>query len=360
MAELERPIALFFGTRPQVIKASVLRRALAVCGPVAAVDTGQHYDYTLHQVHYDQLGVAPPDVFLGVGSASHSEQTAAILTAAERWIAAYRPRAAVVIGDTNSTLACALAAAKSRVPVAHVEAGLRATDMLMAEEINRRCVDVISVLLFAPSRRAEETLRREHVDGEVHRVGDVAYDVLQRALSGTVAPPGGDYAYVTLHRAELVDEPSLLRPVVAALAALSRPVVFAVHPRTAMALERAGCRPELPVQLREPLGYLDNLAVLRGARVVITDSGGIQREAYWTGVPCVTVRTETEWVETVECGANRLVPPAEAASLGHAVTEAMDAGARGWDRTCYGDGRAAERITAVLSERFPKGPSRSA
>src|SRR6266699_3198567 len=151
------PLALFFGTRPQVIKASVLRQALGA-GSVVAVDTGQHYDYTLHQVHYDQLGVPPPDVYLGVGSASHAEQTAAILTAAEQWITASHPPAAIVIGDTNSKLACALAAAKARVPVAHVEAGLRATDMLMAEEINRRSVDAIAALLFAPSRRAEATL----------------------------------------------------------------------------------------------------------------------------------------------------------------------------------------------------------
>src|SRR5207302_5507042 len=176
-------VALFFGTRPQVIKASVLRDALAATTDVVTVDTGQHYDYALHQVHYDQLGVAAPDVYLGVGSGTHANQTAAILTAAAEWIRQHRPRAAVVIGDTNSTLACALAAAKERVPVAHVEAGLRATDVLMAEEINRRCVDAVAAVLFAPSCRAEATLRRERVDGEIHRVGDVAYDVLQHALA---------------------------------------------------------------------------------------------------------------------------------------------------------------------------------
>jgi len=320
-------------------------------------------------VHYDQLGIGAPDVYLAVGSGSHGEQTAAILTAAEEWIVANRPRAAVVIGDTNSTLACALAAAKSRVPVAHVEAGLRAADMLMAEEINRRCVDAFAALLFAPSRRAEETLRRERNDGAIHRVGDVAYDVLLRALDRTPALEGvagyergwrSDYVYVTLHRAELVDQPVLLERVVGVLAALPLPALFAVHPRTAAALERSGRRAGAGVRLREPLGYLESLAVMRSAKAVVTVSGGIQREAYWLGVPCVTMRAETEWGETLECGANRLVPPAETDRLADAVSEAMAVPGREWDRGSYGDGRAAERIAAILSELFPGCASSSA
>ena len=349
------PLALFFGTRPQVIKASVLRQALGGKGSVVAVDTGQHYDYTLHQVHYEQLGVPPPDVYLGVGSASHAEQTAAILTAAEQWIEANHPRAAVVIGDTNSTLACALAAVKARVPVAHVEAGLRVTDLLMAEEINRRCVDAIAAVLFAPSRQAEAMLRRERADAEIHLTGDVALDVLRRALPRVTKPErtADEYIYVTLHRAELVDDATLLRGVANALAALPLPVVFAAHPRTAAALERAGCRSSARVQLREPVGYLESLALLTNARTVVTDSGGIQREAYWTGVSCVTVRAETEWVETVACGANRLVPPAQWAQLADAVAEALAVERGEWDKTAYGDGTAAERIAGILAERFP-------
>ena len=286
------------------------------------MDTGQHYDYTLHQVHYDQLGVPPPDVYLGVGSASHAEQTAAILTAAEQWIDANHPRAAVVIGDTNSTLACALAAAKARVPVAHVEAGLRVTDLLMAEEINRRCVDAIAAVLFAPSRQAEATLRRERADAEIHLAGDVALDVLLGAMRRVGKPERTpeEYIYVTLHRAEL---------------------------------ERAGCGSSARVQQREPVGYLESLALLTSARAVVTDSGGIQREAYWSGVPCVTVRAETEWVETVACGANRLVPPAQSAQLADAVEEALAVERGEWDKTAYGDGTAAERIAAILAERFP-------
>ena len=348
------PVALFYGTRPQVIKASVLRDALAPVTPLVAVDTGQHYDYSLHKVHYDQLSVAAPDVYLGVGSGSHAEQTAAILVAAEAWILANKPRLAVVIGDTNSTLACALAAAKARVPVAHVEAGLRAADALMAEEINRRCVDVIAAQLFAPSRRAEETLQREGVPGEIHRVGDVAYDVLRRALDrGTAPRPKSGYIYVTLHRAELVDDPTLLRGVLQALGTMHERVVFAVHPRTSSALKRAGLQAAGNIELRPPVGYLQNLSLLQGADAVVTDSGGIQREAYWLGIPCVTMRTETEWVETIEAGANRVVDPTEADTLNESVRAAMEAGARGWDRDAYGDGTAAERIAAILSEPSP-------
>ncbi|MGH7530871.1 MAG: UDP-N-acetylglucosamine 2-epimerase, partial [Gemmatimonadales bacterium] len=231
-------IALFYGTRPQVIKASVLRDALAAAGEtVAAIDTGQHYDYALHQVHYEQLGVRPPDAALDVGSGTHAGQTAAILAAAERWIAARRPlpRLAVVIGDTNSTLACALAAAKLRVPVAHVEAGLRAADRHMAEEINRRAVDSIAELLFAPCERVGAMLRRQYPDARIAVPGDVARDVLCRALRRLPAPPArvaGPYVYATLHRAELVDDAGRLAAVVAALVAGPLPGVLAAHPRT--------------------------------------------------------------------------------------------------------------------------------
>jgi UDP-N-acetylglucosamine 2-epimerase len=352
-------IALFFGTRPQVIKASVLRHALSRVGKVVAIDTGQHYDYALHQVHYEQLGVAAPDVFLQVGSSTHARQTAAMLVAAEEWIGAHQPDLAVVIGDTNSTLACALAAAKSRIPVAHVEAGLRAKDFLMAEEINRRCVDAIASVLLAPCARAAATLEEEQSGGEIHVVGDVALDVLRGALPRVSAVEtvdgydpawGSDFLYVTLHRAELVDDAEKLRDVVAALQDMPLPVLFAAHPRTAAALQRAEVRLNPRVRMRAPLGYLESLSVLRDAAAVVTDSGGIQREAYWLGVPCVTVRAESEWSETVGLGANRLVPPEGADELPGAVTAAIKQ-SRSWDRSAYGDGTAAERVAAILAGR---------
>jgi UDP-N-acetylglucosamine 2-epimerase len=350
-------IALFFGTRPQVIKASILRGALAKVGPVAAVDTGQHYDYTLHQVHYEQLGATPPDAYLEIGSATHAKQTASILVAAEEWINAHRPDVAVVIGDTNSTLACALAAAKARVPVAHVEAGLRAKDFLMAEEINRRCVDAIASVLLAPCSRAAATLQDEQSWGRIHVVGDVALDVLKHALprvmpiadvAGYDPNWGSNFIYVTLHRAELVDDPKKLEQVFAALHQLPHPVLFAAHPRTAAALERGKVRINGHLTLRPPLGYLESVAVLRSAAAVVTDSGGIQREAYWLGVPCVTVRTESEWVETLGLRANRLVPPEEVSGLQDAVIAAIHQ-PKNWDRSAYGDGTAAERVAEILA-----------
>jgi len=369
-------IALFFGTRPQVIKASVLWEALARVAPVLAIDTGQHYDYQLHQVHYDQLGVRPPNAHLGAGSASHARQTAAMAAAAEDWLLAHAPRFVVVIGDTNSTVACALAAAKLGIPVAHVEAGLRLNGggggALIPEEVNRRRVDAIATVLFAPSRRAEEILRRERPDAAVHFVGDVAYDVLQRALPrlpSVAAVPaydrgwGSEFVFVTLHRAELVDDAEKLAGVMRALAESPLPGVFPVHPRTARALERPGNVPIGRLRRCEPLGYLESIALLRHAAAAVTDSGGVQREAYWLGVPCLTVRDESEWVETLESGANRLVAPAAARELPGAIRSAVAGRGRagnrgGWDPVAYGDGGAAERIATILAACLSSSPSK--
>ena len=362
-------IALFFGTRPQVIKASVLREALGAVRPVLAVDTGQHYDHALHQVHYEQLGVRAPDAYLGVGSGSHAAQTAGILSACAAWIEQHRPSLAVVIGDTNSTLGCALAAAKLRVPVAHVEAGLRAGDRRMAEEVNRRAVDAIAELLFAPCERVATALSRQFPDAVVETTGDVAYDVLQRAVPRLPRPEaiagydpawGRDFVYVTLHRAELVDEPERLGRVMEALGRSPLPCLLAAHPRTTAALERLRYAPPTCVRLAEPLGYLESVGLARHAAVVVTDSGGLQREAYWLGVPCITVRRETEWMETVEWGANRLVAPEEADRLPDAIAGAAAQRAPGaWDRRAYGTGQAAPRIAAAVG-RWLQGAASSA
>lgn len=346
---------LLYGTRPQVIKASALRRALAGGWSVCTVDTGQHYDYALNRLLYEQLGVAEPDHFLEVGSGSHAAQTGAVLERAEALLLAARPDVAVVIGDTNSTLGAALAAAKLRIPVVHVEAGLRASDALMAEEINRRAVDAISQVLCAPSATAEARLRRERVDGTIVRTGDVARDVLLMQRDRLTVPEGltpGGYLFATLHRAELTDQPVHLLGVLRALAALPLPVVFAIHPRTRAALERAGSRPDIGGALRvvPAVGYLECLAHTAHAAAVVTDSGGVQREAYWLGAPCVTLRTETEWPETVAFGANRTVAPAQAPDvLGDAVEAAL-AGPRAWDRDAYGSGDAARRVVEAMDD----------
>ena len=356
------PIALCYGTRPQVIKASVLRRALAAVGPVAAIDTGQHYDYALNQLLYEQLGVANPDHALEVGSASHATQTANILVRAEALFATITPRLAVVIGDTNSTLGCALAAAKMRIPVVHVEAGLRAADSLMAEEINRRAVDAVAALLCTPSEAATARMQAEHPAATVVETGDVARDVLLAQLdklpdvTGLIPPSAtGEYAFATLHRAELTDEPDRLIALLDALAALPLPVLLAMHPRTRGALEAHGHRviDRGSLAIVPAVGYLESLALTARARLVITDSGGVQREAYWLGVPCVTMRTETEWTETLDLGANRLLAPSAPGALARSVAERL-AASRDWNRDAYGRGNAAECVADAV-RRFLDG-----
>ena len=277
---MTRPVALCYGTRPQVIKASILRRRLAEVAPVVALDTGQHYDYALNALLYEQLDVDSPDHCLEVGSGSHADQTAAILVRAEEFFTRERPSAVVVIGDTNSTLGCALAAGKLRVPIVHVEAGLRARDPLMAEEINRRVVDAFAQLLCTPSASATARVRSERPDAIVEETGDVAHDVLLARLDSlppvASIPSNGPYVFATLHRAELTDTPERLWGVLESLAAMELPVVLALHPRTRAALKSAG-RPSEGwnrLSIVPAVGYLESLALIRGARAVVTDSGG--------------------------------------------------------------------------------------
>ncbi|CAN5873122.1 O-antigen biosynthesis protein WlbD [soil metagenome] len=352
-------IALCYGTRPQVIKASVLRSRLEARYSVVAVDTGQHYDYELNALLYEQLGVRAPDAVLDVGSAGHAEQTAAVLVRAEKVLQEHRPLAVVVIGDTNSTLGCALAAAKLRIPVVHVEAGLRACDALMPEEINRRVVDAIAHVLCTPSSRATRRIAAERQDAVIVQTGDVAYDALLAQADRLPAPPvpggarDGRFCYATVHRAELTDRPAVLRGLLEALSALDRPVLLALHPRTRTALEDAGIEQRFGPNLTivPPVGYLESLALARAAEMIFTDSGGLQREAYWMGTPCVTLRRETEWMETVEAGANIPIDPAGGTpELTRAMAEHRRRWSAGetWPRTAYGVGDAAQRIAAAL------------
>jgi UDP-N-acetylglucosamine 2-epimerase len=355
-------LALCYGSRPQVIKASLLLDALSERWRVLTVDTGQHYDYELNAGLYDALGVRRPDHFLGVGSASHAEQTSATITRAAEVFERERPALVVVIGDTNSTLGCALAAAKMRIPVVHVEAGLRAADVLMAEDINRRLVDELAGLLCTPSSLATAELHARRVPGTIVQTGDVAYDVLLRnagradavkETEGWPADPDAPYIFATLHRAELTGNDGRMRGVLAGLSALEMPVVFAVHPRTRPVLEKESVRGAIGenVHLLPPLGYLDAVAAVRDALAVVTDSGGIQREAYWLGTPCITVRDETEWCETLELGANILLPPAQAREELPGLVRARAASRRaGWRRTAYGSGDAARKVAEAVAE----------
>jgi UDP-N-acetylglucosamine 2-epimerase len=345
------------GNRPQFVKAAAVSRLLRAEHDELLVHTGQHYDDELSTVFIRELGVPPPDRELGLGNGTNTEQTARMLAALGPLVVEHTPDAVVVYGDTNSTLAGALAAAQAGVPVAHVEAGMRSFDRRMPEELNRVLTDHVSDLLLCSSGTAVANLEREHVTGRAELVGDVMVDVallFQPRAREDEAPlrragvEPGEYVVVTAHRAGNVDDPSRLRALVDLLVALPVPAVLPLHPRTRARLGAAGLFERLSgegqVRLTPPLGYLEFTALLCRARAVLTDSGGVQKEAYLAGVPCVTLRDTTEWIETVESGWNVLVDldaQAAAAALERPHPEARP--------ELYGDGRAGERVVAALA-----------
>jgi UDP-N-acetylglucosamine 2-epimerase len=320
------------------------------------IDTGQHYDFELNGLLYQQLKIPPAHHFLEVGSAEPAAQTAAVLSRTAEVLRRHRPAAVLVIGDTNSTLGCALAAKKENLTLIHVEAGLRSSEPHLPEEMNRRVVDTIADLLCAPSLASAARLKAEQLPGTVVTTGDVARDVLAAHLELAPKATGDEpYALATLHRASLTSDPAALRSVLDGLGELKMPVIFAVHPRTQHALERYGLLSSIPssVSIRLPLGYLEAIAAVRDAAVVVTDSGGLQREAYWLGTPCVTLRHETEWRETLDCGANLLVPPLQAKQrLAAAVTQQCAGDREPWDTGAYGDGNAAKRVAAAIEKKL--------
>ncbi|HEU4977813.1 MAG TPA: UDP-N-acetylglucosamine 2-epimerase (non-hydrolyzing) [Solirubrobacteraceae bacterium] len=345
------------GNRPQFVKAAAVSRLLRTGHEELLLHTGQHHDDELSTIFVQELGVPRPEIELGIHGGSNTEQTARMLAALGPLVAERRPDALLVYGDTNSTLAGGLAAAQAHVPVAHVEAGMRSFDRAMPEELNRVLTDHLSDLLLCPSQTAVDNLARESVGASVELVGDVMVDVALlfqprcRADDGPLRAAGverGAYVLVTAHRAGNVDDPGRLRLLVDLLLALPQPVVLPLHPRTRARLETAGWLGELEsaehVHLTPPLGYLEFTALLCGARAMLTDSGGVQKEAYLAGVPCVTLRDTTEWVETVESGWNVLVDLDRDAAL--AALERTPPPAR---PQLYGDGRAGERVVAALS-----------
>ena len=354
-----------YGTRPQVIKAAALIEPLQRSQPLLTIDTGQHYDYEMNRVFYEQLGVPEPVYCLEARHDAPAEQLSRIIARAAEVFAREQPWAAVVIGDTNSTLGCALAAAQLRIPVIHVEAGLRAANPLMLEEINRRMVDAIAMLLCTPSDSATARLQSENVSGTIVQTGDVARDVLVRlvaqapalgALDWWPVVPGTPFVFATLHRAELTSSAELVRQAIDALGCLGVPVVLPAHPRLRMALRDFGLMPHIgrSIHVLEPLGYLEAVACLREASLVVTDSGGIQREAYWLGTPCITLRSETEWTETVALGANTLVAPDSIGTTLASVVRPLlqeNHDRPRWNRDAYGTGYAAHRIGEAI-QRF--------
>jgi UDP-GlcNAc3NAcA epimerase len=365
-------IITIVGARPQFIKAAVVSRALERCDRALGggeireivVHTGQHFDVNMSDVFFSEMRIATPAYHLGIGGGPHGAMTGRMMEAIERVVLEEAPHLVLVYGDTNSTLAGALAAAKLHVPVAHVEAGLRSFNRLMPEEINRVVTDHVSEMLFAPTDTAVANLSREGISHErIRQVGDVMYDaalhygaeaeVRSTILEALGLEPNG-YLLATCHRAENTDDPVRLRAIFEGISAVAadHPVVLPLHPRTRDALTSAGLDGAgrlRGLRLIDPVGYLDMVMLEKHARLIVTDSGGVQKEAFFHHVPCVTLREETEWVELLELGWNTLAPPTSSGRVEGAVRERLAALPTRADSP-YGEGDSADRVASALVE----------
>ena len=362
------------GARPQFIKAAAVSRAIGAthAGPKPICEkilhTGQHFDAAMSDQFFSELGIPQPAFHLGIGGGSHGANTGRMLEAIERVLLDERPDAVLVYGDTDSTLAGALAASKLKIPVLHVEAGLRSFNRHQPEEQNRVLTDHLAELCFAPTDTAVAHLQREGIPaGRIVRTGDVMADAAR--IFGEVAEAhapellgsgplqslgGADQPFVlaTIHRAENTDDPARLEAILTALGQAPLPVLLPLHPRTRARIAEHGLEPLLgPLTLTEPLGFLAMVLLERRAALVVTDSGGVQKEAFLQGTPCVTVRRETEWVELLDCGWNRLADPADAASMLTAMGQQLGLDGSHPRPPLYGDGHAAEAIVGRLQQR---------
>ena len=345
------------GARPEFIQAAPVSRALRENHQEILVHTGQHYDYLMSQAFFDELEIAAPDHNLGVGSGSHAQQTAEILTSLEKVLLQERADLVIVRGDTNSTLAGSLAASKLHIPIAHIEAGERSFDRRMPEEINRLVSDHLADLHFCASPSAVEWLAAEGIAESVHWVGDVMLDALlqnlpvarqRSAVLQDLDLQPRHYALVTIHRAANTDDPRRLQQIVEALNAVSETIIFPAHPRTRKALASLEARLSAHVRLIEPVGDFDMMVLEENARLIATDSGGVQREADYLQVPCLTLRDETEWVETIHTGWNLLVgaDPAQIEEAWFSFSPPQD------HPPVYGDGTAGQRIAQILDRKM--------
>ena len=346
-------IATIVGARPQFIKAAPVSRAIASKFKEVLIHTGQHYDHGMSEVFFAEMNMREPDFNLGSGGGSQGEQTGRMLIELEKVIDSIKPDCVLVYGDTNSTLAGALTAAKANIPLAHVEAGLRSYNKAMPEEINRVLCDHTSDLLLCPTTTAVDNLAKEGITKGVHRVGDVMYDALLHDLelaqirSEIISKLGlekGTYALATVHRAANTDDPSRMQAILEGLGSLDIRVIFPVHPRTSKMMVEGGLQGKPNILMIEPVGRYDMLLLEANANCILTDSGGIQKEAYWVGVRCITLREETEWVETVSTGWNKLagVDP-------HTIRSIFEGWfPKGERALLYGDGHAAEKICNIL------------
>ncbi|MFP5491613.1 MAG: non-hydrolyzing UDP-N-acetylglucosamine 2-epimerase [Bacteriovoracia bacterium] len=350
-----KKIVTIIGARPQFIKAAVVSRAFKAKSNIQEVliHTGQHHDASMSDVFFDEMRIPKPDYNLGVAGLSHGAMTGRMLEKIEEVLLKEKPNWVLVYGDTNSTLAGALAAAKLHIPVAHVEAGLRSFNMKMPEEINRILTDRVSTLLFCPSDAAVKNLQNEGVTKGVIRTGDVMADALyyyqkiacvEAKLFKT--PPAQPYTLATLHRAENTDDPVRLKKIISALEIVNieTPVYLPLHPRTKGKLKDLGLNPK--INIIDPVGYYDMLQLLKGCSIVLTDSGGLQKEAYLSQKPCVTFRNETEWVELVETGVNMVVGT-ETDAIVSAVKAFKHSGVK-FPEALYGNGKAGEKIVEAM------------
>ena len=346
------------GARPQFIKCAPVSRQLRKIATEILVHTGQHYDNNMSDIFFRELGIPEPDYNLGVGSGSHGQQTGKMIEGAEEVLVKERPDYVLVYGDTNSTLAGALAAAKLNIPVGHLEAGLRSFNKKMPEEINRILADHVSSLLFCPTETAVQNLKREGITTGVFQVGDVMYDALlynieiaerRSIVLEKLGLQSKGYFLATVHRADNTDRIQNLKEIIDAFVELGRkgmPVVFPVHPRTRRLMGSHGFPMSPELVLTDPVSYLDMLVLEKHSRAILTDSGGVQKEAFWLKVPCVTLREETEWVETVESGSNVLAGVNRDRIIRFALAAKWDP--KPSSEKMYGRGDAAERVVAVL------------
>ncbi len=343
------------GARPQFIKAAPLSKELRKKFKEVLVHTGQHYDYGMSPIFFQELSIPQPDYNLGVGSGSHAQQTGQMIASLEKVLEKEKPNMVLVYGDTNSTIAAALVAAKLPIPIAHVESGLRSFNRDMPEEINRVVTDHLSQLLFCPTETAAENLRQEGITRGIHNVGDVMYDALifykklaeqkSEILKNLILKPKS-YLFATIHRAENTDKEAKVENIFQAFGESAEVIILPIHPRTKKMLKQFKIKTPRNVRIIEPLGYLDSLQLQSNAKKVLTDSGGIQKEAYLLKVPCITLRNETEWVETVKDGWNVLV----GSDKSKIIKAINDSRPRKNQSKHYGYGSSSKKITNIIEE----------
>ncbi|NWO12519.1 non-hydrolyzing UDP-N-acetylglucosamine 2-epimerase [Virgibacillus sp.] len=350
------------GARPQFIKASMLSKAIKAQSKIEEimVHTGQHYDHNMSTIFFDQLKLTKPDYYLGIGSGSHGEQTAKMLFELEKIMLSVQPDIVIVYGDTNSTLAGSIAASKIHIPIAHVEAGLRSFNKKMPEEINRIITDHLSHLLFCPSKTAIHNLKQEGIDKEVYLTGDIMYDAVihfkdpaiqQSTILNDLSLTAGNYFIATVHRAENSDEPERLKQILTAFQRLDKTIILPLHPRTKNKIQHFKLDHFITsshIKTIDPVNYFDMLALVSQAKAILTDSGGLQKEAYMLRIPCITLREETEWMETVQTGWNHLA--------GYKTNQILDKVNHlklpQYSPSIFGDGRTAHVIHNILLHSF--------